>query len=923
MDEPVGRRDELGRLAALVDAARAGVGGAVVVRGEPGIGKTTLLAAATRDLPGTRVVRADGFEAESAVAYAALHRLVAPWHDALGALPAPHRAALRTVLGLEDGRAPQRLAVGLGLLELLAAVARDAPLVVVVDDLHWVDAESAEVVAFAARRLGAEPVALLLACRDEPRLDALTAGIETLVLGGLDAVSAARLLTARARDGVDPLVVARVVRATGGHPLALVDLAHDLTARELHDSGVGEDPVPVGRHLGEHYLDRVRGADPAVRTWLLVAAADTTGDLAVVARACDALGVDHAAAETAEDLGLVQLGTTARFRHPLVRAAAYGAAAGRDRRRVHAALARATEDSSPERAAWHLSRATVGVDPAVASRLESVADAAGSRGGFVSRARVLGRAAELTPPGADRDRRRVAAAEAAVAAGAAQIAASLLDDLRRDHQVGTGGDGAADTEDGLAPEVRARALAVRVALGLFTGDAAVVTRATAHMLAVADLFHGVDPAREQEALVRAFEHATVADRGLRGTTLPALGARLAAGAHARPGPTADVLRALAALVLRDRVDAVAALRDGRRSLDALDGPGVLAHATAGVAIATALWDLPGRDAWLRRVLAAAREAGSVQMLDTGHWMASLAELTGGTPRRAAQHLEQVRELRRSIGYDGEHVVNLAYLAWVDAPREQVLAGAAAAREAGFGGVETAAVGALAIHDLAEGRYRDAYATLAPLVDDPFLQVTPLQVPDLVEAAVRSGRPEEAAPHVDRLEAGARADGSPWSAGVALRCRALLLDGDAAADAFAQAARTLDGVGAVVDAARSRLLHGELLRRRRRRSSARDLLGAAEEAFTTAGASAFARRARAEITATGLDPAERRSPRTSPLTAREEAVARLAADGGTNAEIGATLFISANTVDYHLRKVFQKLGVSSRRQLRERLGGAVA
>ncbi|MBD5787885.1 AAA family ATPase [Cellulosimicrobium terreum] len=919
VDELLGRGDELARLGSLVAAARDGVGGAVVVRGEPGIGKTALLVRATRDLDGVRIARADGYEAESSFAYAALHRFVDPWRREVDALGAPHRGVLRTMLGLDAEPAPDRFAVALGLLELLAAVGRDGPLVGVVDDLHWHDAESAAVLTFVARRLGAEPVVLLLACRADERYDPLTTGIPAMHLGGLDDEAAARLLTSRTREDVDPLVVARVVRATGGNPLALVDLANDLTAHELHDSGVGEEPVPVGRHLEQHYLEQVRGADAAVQTWLLVAAADSTGDLDLVARACLVLGVDAGCGVRAEDLGLVELGTTVRFRHPLVRAAAYGAAMASERRRVHAALSEAADSvGTPELAAWHASRATVGVDPRVADRLEAVADAAGARGGFVSRARVLGRAAELTPAGPDRDRRRVSAAEAAVAAGAAQIGAALLDDLDDAHRATDNGSG--DLPD---PTLRARILAARVALGVFTGDRAVVVRATADMLTAAGLLHGIDPAREQDLLVRAFEHAVMSDRSLRGTTLAELGERLVAGAEVRPGPTADVLRALGALVLHEHEDAVPALRAGVASLDVLGTPVPMGFATAGVAITTALWDLHARDDWLDRMIRAARDAGSLQMLDTSLWMASLAELSGGTPRRAAQHVAHVRELRRAIGYDGEHVVNVAYLAWVDTPREQVLRGAATARDLGFGGVEASALGALAVHDLAEGRYRDAYATLSPLVEEPFLQLTPLQVPDLVEAAVRGGHAADAAPHVERLERMAAANGSPWCRGAALRCRALVSEADVAVPLYEESARALDGVGAVVDAARSRLLHGELLRRRRRRAEARDLLHAAEAAFEVAGATAFVRRARAEITATGLERGDSRAAGTSPLTVREETVARLAADGGTNAEIGATLFISENTVDYHLRKVFQKLEVSSRRQLRARLAEGVA
>ncbi|WP_435736369.1 AAA family ATPase [Cellulosimicrobium sp. PMB13] len=902
-DDLLGRDDELHRVATLVRDARNGIAGALVVRGEAGIGKSALLAASTAALDGLGVVRTDGYEAESGIAYAGLHRLIGPWGTLVEGLASPYRTALRSVLGGRDGTAADRFLVGLGVLELLSAAARERPLVCVVDDVHWLDAETVAVLAFVARRLGAEAVALLMACRDDGRLDENFAGVPVLPLTGLDPAAGAQLLVASLDDGVDPLVVARVVRATGGNPLALVDLARELTTQELSESAVGEEPVPVGRHLEAHYLARVRQTSPAVQEWLLVAAAEATGTARLVSEACAGLGIDPRAADEAEELGLVALGATVRFRHPLVRSAAYGAAPGPDRRRAHRALSDAADACAlPELAAWHASKATVGEDAAVADRLEAVADAAGARGGFVSRARVLGRAAELTPPGPSRDRRVVAAAEAAVAAGAAQVGATLLDGL---------------PDARLPPVERARVTAVRVSLGLFTGDPDVLAHATSDLLAAAEQLRGIEPERERQALVRAFEYTLVAERSRRGVTLTELGRRLREGSAGSDDAAARVLRALGALVLDGTEDAVPALRRGLDALRTLEGPGVLPYASAGVALATALWDLAARTAWLDQVTQAARDAGSLQMVDTGLWISSLAELTGGTPRRAGQYVEQVRELRRAIGYDGEHVVNVAFLAWTDAPRTQVEAVAVAAGQAGYGGVESSGRAALAVRDLAQGHYRDAYVALRPLVDDPFLQVTPLQLPDFVEAAVRSGHDGEAVRHVGRVERIADATASPWARGVALRCRALVAPGTASTDLLDASAEALDEAGAVVEAARSRLLLGESLRRDRRRAEARARLRSALAFFEDAGAAAFAERARTELEATGEARGRGRAETPSLLTPREETVARLAARGETNAEIGATLFISANTVDYHLRKVFQKLGVSSRRQLRER------
>ena len=321
-------------------------------------------------------------------------------------------------------------------------------------------------------------------------------------------------------------------------------------------------------------------------------------------------------------------------------------------------------------------------------------------------------------------------------------------------------------------------------------------------------------------------------------------------------------------------------------------------------------------ALLERAAAAARDAGALQVLDTTLWIMSLAELTGGTPRAAERHIAQVRELRRAIGYDAEQVVNGAYLAWSGAPRAQVEAISDAALAMGFGGVHAAGVAALAVRDLAEGHYRDAYAKLKPLVDEPFLQVTPLEYADFVEAAVRAGRVAEAEPFVRRVEELAAANESMWARGVALRCRALVTDDPE--PHFQAGIATLEPTDIDVERGRTHLLYGEWLRRRKRRRDAREQLHAALDLFERSAAPAFVARARSELTATGLKAESAAEPQSLGLTGQELTVARLAASGSTNAEIGATLFISANTVDYHLRKVFQKLGISSRRQLADRL-----
>jgi DNA-binding CsgD family transcriptional regulator len=440
------------------------------------------------------------------------------------------------------------------------------------------------------------------------------------------------------------------------------------------------------------------------------------------------------------------------------------------------------------------------------------------------------------------------------------------------------------------------------------------------MLAAAECFHGVDVEREQHALIRAFQYSLPAERLSRGATLAELGSRMVKGADGQDGAASVVLRGLAALVLLPYEEAVPPMRAAVGTISGLGPEGLLELGWASVALTTALWDATARQECLRLTADAARDAGSLQLLDTTLWTMSSAELGGGTPRRAAQDIDQVRELRRAIGYDAEHVINVALLAWGEAPEAQVEAITAGAGAMGFGGVEAAGVAALALRDLARGRYDAAYRRLKPLVDDPFLHVTPLNLPDLVEAACRSGRAEEAPVHVEALHRSARANGSAWNRGVARRAQALLEDGEEAEAAYRESLDALATTPTEIELARSHLVYGEWLRRSRRRRDARVQLNAARELFESHGAPWFARRASAELAAMGEHSASAGPPAgLDQLTAQQLTVARLAAGGHTNAEIGATMFLSANTIDYHLRKVFQKLGISSRRQLRDRLG----
>ncbi|WP_353952757.1 AAA family ATPase [Knoellia sp. S7-12] len=894
----LGREAEARQLATLLSGARNGRGGSLFLLGAPGIGKTTLLGSVAH--AGMRQLRVTGYEAESTSPFAALYRLMLPLQSHVVSLSDRHQSALRVAAGVDPGPPPDRFLVGMGVLALVAAAGETTPLVCSVDDAHHLDPESMEALAFVARRLEAESVALVFAGRDEPHLIERIVGIPVLHLQGLGPAAAIRLLQSALPEPMDPAAAAQIAMSTGGNPLALVDLATELDVRRLTHSSLADEPIPVGRHLETFYLRRVRQLAPELQLWLLLASADSTGSFDLIRSAAATLEVPDAAGEDAELAGLVALSATVDFRHPLVRSAVYNAASGTDRRRVHRALSLAAGGHGlVELEAWHASKATLGSDPKVAERLEKVADLAGRRGGLLSRANVLAQASALTPAGDVKAARLVSAGEAASAAGAVQVSKALLDDL---------------DPSTVPPAVRGRLISLQAMHAVFTGDP-VLVRGTARMLEAASCFDGIDADAEQAALIRAFEYCLPAERLVDGVELAVLGKRLSEGAALRLGVNSTVLTALGALIELPYDEAVPLMRRAVDAINALPQAQAMTYVVVGVALTTALWDADGRREVLERAAQGARDAGALQVLDTTLWTMSLAELKGGTPKAAGEGAEQVRELRRAIGYDAEQVVNPAYLAWNGAPRPLVWAVCEAALAMGFGGVHSAGVAALAVRDLAEGHYRDAYTTLQPLIDEPFLHVTPLDLADFVEAAVRAGHPAEAMPHVRRLEEMARANESRWTRAIAERSRALVDDDPE--PLYLRAIATLEPTDIEVERGRSHLLYGEWLRRTKRRRDARDQLRMAVDLFERSQAPIFVQRAQNELTATGLTSEAASEPQPLGLTSQELTVARLAESGSTNAEIGATLFISTNTVDYHLRKVFQKLGISSRRQLRER------
>jgi DNA-binding CsgD family transcriptional regulator len=887
---------------ALVTGARNGLGGAIVVWGEPGIGKTALVNSATSDMSGVQLVRADGYEAESSIPYAGLQRVGVPLIDHLAALSPRHQQALRVAWGNDDGPVPDGFLVGLAMLALFGEAGSQRPVVCVVDDAHWLDSESLGVLAFVGRRLQAESTALLFAARDSADTDVQLAGMESIRLTGLDDASAVQLLMQAAPDLIDPFAATQIATATGGNPLALIDLAEDLDVRQLSDLSLSREPIPIGRHLEAHYLRQVRETPRDVQRWLLLAAAEAGGQARLITMAAEGLGLSPDCAADAERAGLVSLGDTVLFRHPLVRSAVYAATPAADRRRVHAALAHgAAQLGLVELEAWHAAEATPGTDTAVAARLEAVAERAARRGGLISQARLLARAADLTPSGWERNGILLAAAEAAGEAGSAHISRELLDRI--------------DPED-LDPVQRGRMITARTALAVFIADRAIMVGAAASMLNAAGEFHGRDPELEQKALLAAFELILSSDSLTKGTTLKELGRRLDAGSQVKDGPSAAVLRALAALVLLPYGEAVPFMRAALDTLFGLDDADLLEFDFIGFVFTTALFDEAASERYLDRLAQIARDSGALRTLDTVLWIRSLFELDRGDPSAAKVYIDQVREVRRAVGYDAENVINISYLAWTGKPRDQVEAIIEITRQMGFGGVYTSAQTALGVRDIAEGHYRDAYNRFSPTIQARFVQVTQHQFADYVEAAARSGHLSDASHTAAEIGDMAQASGTPWLRGLDKRCQALLAD-DANAEAhFQHAIELLATAHVPSDLGRAHLLYGEWLRRQKRRREARDQLRTAVGIFDRIDAPAFAQRARSELAATGEKISERQLVAGAEMSPREAAVARMAADGNTNAEIGAALFISTNTVDYHLRKVFSKLGISSRRQLAE-------
>jgi len=906
-----GRRDECDTLSRLVASAQSGRSQVLVLRGEAGIGKTALLEFLVDRARGCRVGRAGGVESELELAYAGLHQLCGPYLDMIGNLPGPQRAALSTVFALRPGRPPDRFLLGLAVLTLLSAVAEKQPLICVVDDAQWLDQASAQTLEFVARRLAAEPVGLVFAVREtdeEPKL----AGLPELQVRGLDIDDAAALLESAVPGILDPRVRNRILAESNGNPLALLELPRAMTGTELAFGPVSRarSATPLAGRLQQGFIRQLGTLPPPSRQLLLAASAEPVGDLPLLLRAAQRLGIGADAAATAESAGLIELSDRVKFRHPLVRSAVYRSATPRERREVHQALADATDQElDPDRRAWHRARAAVGPDENVAAELERSADRAVSLGGLAAAAAFLQTAAALTPDPARRAQRKLDAGRAKATAGAFGEALSLLADAEE----GPLG------EDGLALIDLLRA---QISYNSRHGN-----QALPMLMAAARRLEPLDGNVARGTYLDALSAALFAGRLASG---PGPGMRqVAKAARAAPPPQAAgkvdlLLEGMAVLYTDGYATSAPLLRRAVRAFGSEDLTLDEAFHSAWVAAVAAvdLWDDEHWDILSQRHLDVVRKAGALSLLPLALASRAIFDIHSGKLAAAASLVAESQWVTEVTG--GENTLTPIPEAWLAAMQghekqaEQLIQdtlNAATALGQGVGLNMMYSARAALYNGM--GRYEDALVAAREAATDPLeLGPTKWALAELVEAGARSGNSHVAASAFEQLSAMTRASGTELALGIEAARGALLRNDHSAEQLYLEALDRLGHTRIRIELARAQLLYGEWLRREGRRVDARARLRTAYEALAAMGAEAFADRARHELAATGETVRKRAAETRGELTAQEAHIARLAAAGHTSPEIAAALYLSPRTVDWHLRKIFTKLGVSNRRELRQ-------
>jgi DNA-binding CsgD family transcriptional regulator len=896
----IGRVPERAALGGVLDAARAGHSAVLVIRGEPGIGKTALLDYAIESGTGLRITRVAGIESEMELAFAALHQLCAPMLNRMDHLPGPQREALGVAFGLRAGAAPDRFLVSLAALSLLSDAADEQPLLCVVDDAQWLDRASAQVLGFVARRLLAEPVALLIAARE---LEEDFTGLPELVVLGLNERDARELSRSVACGPLDERVRERLVAETRGNPLAMLELPRELMLAEQPGLTGVADPPGLSDRIEDNFRRRLETLPADTRQLLLVAAAEPAGEPLLLWRAASRLGIAVDAADAAETAGLLAISDRVTFRHPLVRSAAYRAASPMARRMVHGALAEVTDpETDADRRAWHRAQATAGADEEVAADLERSAGRAHARGGCAAAAAFLKRSASLTLDPVLRAERSLAAADATYHSGAFDVALGLvaaaeagpLDDLQR---------------------ARLDLLHARIAFASNHGR-----DAPPLLLKAARQFEGLDVRLARDTYLEALSAALFAS-WLTRVGIPEIAEAARLVPTPQPPRAPDLLLDGTALLITEGYPAGAPVLKAAvkafREEEISDDKGLhwlwQACGAAGL-----MWDYESWDELSARLVTLIREAGALMVLPVAFSTRAGVLMFAGDFAGAGALVAEVRsatEATRSniAPYAG---LTLAVLQGrVDEAFQIIEVGSKDVVSRGEGEGICLVRWATAVLCNSVGRYEEALeAAQQASEDSPAILFSNWAVVELVEAATRCRMPERAATALDRLSESTRASGTDWALGVGARSRALVSGGADAEPSYREAIERLARTPLRVELGRAHLLYGEWLRRRRRMHDARDELHAAHAIFDSIGAASFAERTRAELRATGEHVRKRRVDTRAELTPQEALIARLAGDGASNPQIAAQLFISRATVAYHLRKVFAKLDVSSRHQL---------
>jgi DNA-binding CsgD family transcriptional regulator/tetratricopeptide (TPR) repeat protein len=906
-----GRDEECAALERVIAAGRDGQSGVLVVLGDAGVGKTALLDYAADSAPECRLLYVGGVESEMELAYAALHQLCGPLLDRVRELPAPQRSALDKIFGHEAGAAPDRFLVGLAVLGLLSDISDERPILCVVDDAQWLDRASAQVLGFVARRLMAEPVVFLFGAREQTRE---LAGLPELEVTGLRDADARLLLAPVFRYVHDERVRSRIVAEARGNPLALLELRRGLAVDELPGRAGRRSEQPLLRRLEESFLERAEKLPYEARSLLLLAAAEPIGDTTLLWRAAQQLGIDFDAATRGDTKELLTIDDRVTFRHPLVRSAVYRGATMADRRRVHLALSAVTDKQvDPDRRAWHMASAAVGLDESVAEELELSAGRAQARGGLVAAAAFLQRSVALTEQVPLRVRRALSAAQVSLHAGEFDLVERMVTVV----------------EAGTREETqRARALLLRGQMAFASGRSRDAIRL---LLAAANRLQAVDVKVARETYLEAWGAAVFIGEPEGDTSVLAVSAAAASLPPAEdPGPTDILLDGLVTLATAGRIAAAPILR---RAMAAFASPDTSVEDSLrwGWMMGnppSVLWDEQAWHAISLRQVDLMRGAGALARLSLAVSSLAVALSLRGDFAAAAAAIAEVDAVVEATGTQIAPfgAVLVAALRGREEEATALLdsvAERAATGGQGFGVQFTGWARAILFNGL--GHYGHAFvAAQRASAEMPELFISAWALPELIEASVRSERPEVARNALDRLAEAAAAGDTDWVRGVEARSRALLSDGDVAERCYQEATERLGRTQMRSELARAHLLYGEWLRREGRRVDARVHLRAAYDLFVTIGMEAFAERARRELLATG-ESVRKRSAEAAPtneLTAQEQQIAVLAREGLSNSEIGTRLFLSPRTVEWHLRKIFGKLAIRSRRQLRDVLSHAL-